>query len=207
MRFLQLLKLLTQNSIFTNCFSKAFLIQQTIESMKTIFKKITVLLFILISAKAKSQDYSPKNFPEAFAGIEWNTTSGLTGISFERYVFQKNNWVIGVKASHAFTYQLGNMSIMFSSSDNETVSFTAVTGTVHKFFSGSNRGFFLCSELGGGSRKNKYYEVKYSTGFVAFEAGLGWQFHISNAINIRWTNTLSFAGAGGITMTKLSIGF
>lgn len=175
--------------------------------MKTIFTKITVLLIIFFSLKAKSQDYSPKNFPEAFAGIEWNTTSGLTGISFERYVFQKNNWVIGIKASHAFTYQLGNMSILFSSSDNETASFNAVMGTVHKFFSGNNHGFFLCSDLGGGSRKNTNYEVKYSTGFIAFEAGFGWQFRISNKINTRWTNALSFAGAGGITTTQLSVGF
>jgi hypothetical protein len=174
--------------------------------MKTILKKIAVLLIVLTSLKAKSQNYSPRNFPEAFAGVEWNTISGLIGISFERYIFQKQNWVIGAKASHAFTYQLGNMSL-FGTSDRETASFNSITGTVHKFFTRDNQGFFLCSELGAGSRKNTYYEAQYSAGFIAFEAGLGWQFDISNKINIRWTNTLSFAGRSGITMTKLSIGF
>jgi hypothetical protein len=174
--------------------------------MKTILKKTVLLLILLISLKAKTQNYSSKNFPEAFAGVEWNTISGLTGISFERYIFQKHNWVIGAKASHAFTYKLGNMSL-FGASGRETASFNSITGTIHKFFSLDNHGFFLCSELGAGSRKNRYYEVQYSTGFMAFEAGLGWQFDICNKIKFRWTNTLSFAGRGGITMTKLSIGF
>jgi hypothetical protein len=175
--------------------------------MKTIFKTLTVLLIILISATAKSQgNNSPKNFPEAFAGIEWNSLSGLTGISYERYIFQTEKWVIGAKASHAFTYKLGNASL-FGTNGKETASFSSIASTAHKFFRPDNRGIFLCSELGIGSRKNKSYEVEYSTLFTAFEAGFGMQFLVGDKATIRWTNTLTFAGKAGITMTKLSIGF
>jgi len=175
--------------------------------MKIIFKKLTVLLFILLSIKAKSQvTNSPKNFPEAFAGIEWNSLSGLTGISYERYISQKEKWVVGAKVSHAFTYKLGNASF-FGTNGKETASFTSVAATVHKFFLPDNRGIFLCSELGIGSRKNRSYEAEYSLLFTAFEAGFGFQFHACNRLAIRWTNSLTFAGRGGITMTKLSVGF
>ena len=175
--------------------------------MKTIFQKLSALFFVLISANAKGQlPNSPKNFPEAFAGVEWNSLSGLTGISYERYIFQQQKWVIGAKASHAFTYKLGNASL-FGTNGKQTASFNSVTATAHKFFRPDNRGIFLCSELGIGSRKNTYYEVEYTTLFTAFEAGVGFQFRAGNKLAVRWTNTLTFAGNAGITMTKLSIGF
>jgi hypothetical protein len=175
--------------------------------MKTIFKTFTVLFIILISVKAKGQvNNSPKNFPEVFAGIEWNSLSGLRGISYEGYIFQTEKWVIGAKASHAFTYKLGNASL-FGTNGKETASFNSIASTAHKFFQPDNRGIFLCSELGMGSRKNKSYDVEYSTLFTAFEAGFGVQFRAGNKFAIRWTNTLTFAGNAGITMTKLSIGF
>lgn len=175
--------------------------------MKTIFKKPSVLLIVLISANANSQPTNfPKNFPEAFAGIEWNSLSGLTGVSYERYIFKQEKWVLGAKASHAFTYKLGNASL-FGTNGEETASFNSVAATAHKFFLPDNRGIFLCSELGTGFRKNRSYEVDYSTLFTAFEAGFGFQFRAGNQLAIRWTNTLTFAGRGGITMTKLSVGF
>lgn len=175
--------------------------------MKTIFKPLSALLIILITAKAKSQENSsPKNFPEAFAGIEWNSLSGLTGISYERYIFQKEKWVVGVKASHAFTYKLGNASL-FGTNGHESASFNSVSATVHKFFRTDSQGIFLCAELGLGRRENTFYEVKYATMFTAFEAGFGFQFRAGNKLAVRWTNTLTFAGNAGITMTKLSVGF
>jgi hypothetical protein len=175
--------------------------------METTFKKFFVLLFILISLKSQSQvNNSPKSFPEVFAGIEWNSLSGLTGISYERYIFQQEKWVIGAKVSHAFTYKLGNASL-FGTNGQETASFNSLTATAHKFFHPDNRGIFLCSELGIGQRKNTSYEVKYSTLFTAFEAGFGFQFRVGDKTAIRWTNTLTFAGKAGITMTKLSVGF
>jgi hypothetical protein len=175
--------------------------------MKTIFKKLSIPLFILISLKSHSQaNNSPENFPEVFAGIEWNSLSGLTGISYERYIFQQGNWVIGGKISHAFTYKLGNASL-FGTTGREKASFSSITATARKFFRSDNRGVFLCSELGIGQRKNTSYDVEYSTSFTAFEAGFGFQFRVGDRTAIRWTNTLTFAGKAGITMTKLSVGF
>lgn len=176
--------------------------------MKTGFTTF-ILLLIFTGFSAKSQENnSPKNFPELFAGVEWNSISGLTGVSFERYLLQKNKWTIGIKGTHAFEYELGNLELsLFSSSYDGKASFSSVTGTVHKFFSKENRGFFLCSELGVGLRKREYYEYESSDIVPAFEGGLGWQFRVGDKIAIRWTNTLTFAGMGGITMTKLSAGF
>lgn len=177
--------------------------------MKTICTKLSTLLWLIFSFHAKSQgNGSPKNFPEVFAGVEWNSISGLKGVNFERYLFHHNKWTFGVKGTHAFEYEVGNMELnLFSSSYDGRESFTSLTGTVHKFFSRKNSGFFLCSELGLGQRKRKYYEYESSTMFTAFEGGLGWQFRVGDKVAIRWTNTLTFAGHGGITMTKLSVGF
>ncbi len=170
---------------------------------KTIHLLITFLAYLQVGAQERK---APKNFPEVFAGVEWNSISGLTGVSYERYIAQKDKWIFGARVSHAFTYNLGNLTLTGSASE-ETATFNSVTGTAHKFFSSNNGGFFLCTELGLGLRKRKYYEVELSNFFTAFEAGFGWQFHIGNKIAVRWTNTATFAGKGGITMTKLSLGF
>jgi hypothetical protein len=172
--------------------------------MKTVFTNIFFLSATLISLAAQGQP--PKNFPEVFAGVEWNTISGLTGISYERYIFQKDKWVLGAKATYAFNYKLSNLELL-SRSNEGTVSFSSITATGHKFFSHNSKGFFICSELGIGSRSHDYYEAKSSTTFTAFEAGLGWQFRVGDKLAIRWTNTLTFAGQGGITITRLSVGF
>lgn len=175
--------------------------------MKAIQTKIYVLSLFLASLQVCAQESNaPKNFPEVFAGVEWNSISGLTGVSYERYIVQKGRWVFGARVSHAFTYNLGNLSLTGSASE-ETASFNSVTGTAHKFFSENDGGFFLCTELGLGLRKRKYYEVELTNFFTAFEAGLGWQFRIGNKIAVRWTNAATFAGKGAITMTKLSVGF
>ena len=177
--------------------------------MKATFTKFPLVFILLVSLKAKSQDNGfPKNFPEVFAGVEWNSISGLTGISYERYLFHHNKWAFGLKGTHAFEYELGNMELdLFSSSSDGKASFTSLSGTAHKFFSRKNGGFFVCSELGLGIRNNKYYEYNTSKMFAAFEGGLGWQFRVGDRLAIRWTNTLTFAGNGGITMTKLAVGF
>ena len=175
--------------------------------MKSIIATIPLFVILLTRLNTFAQgDNQPKNFPEIFAGIEWNSSSGLTGLSYERYIVQKNKWVFGAKATHGFAYHLENLSL-FGSASEESVSFNSVTATAHKFFLRADRGFFLCSEVGLGLREHKYFETARTSFYTAFEAGLGWHFQIGDKIAIRWTNTLTFAGKGGITMTKFSAGF
>jgi hypothetical protein len=175
--------------------------------MKRNLHVFLALLFVVFASQTKGQHKATaQNFPEVFAGVEWNTASGMTGISYERYLHEKNEWILGVRITHAFDYSLANMAL-FSYGDGGHASFNSTTATVHKFFVPNQKGFFLCSELGWGLRKYQYYAVEYSTWFVASEFGFGCQFAVGRKLAIRWSNTITFAGKGGITATKLSIGF
>lgn len=166
---------------------------------------LTVILFSL-SSKAQQNHSSPKNFAETFAGVEWNTLSGLTGISYERTLLEKGYWTVGGKFNHSFQYSVGNASL-FSDGDGGTAFFNSVTGTVHKFFKPGQRGIFLSSALGAGLKHHRYYASEWSLFYVASEFGFGLQFPIGKKMAIRWSNSLQFEGQGGVTATKLSIAF
>ena len=169
---------------------------------------IVFLTFILLSLCSQSQENrsSPKNFAEAFAGVEWNTLSGLTGLSYERLLLEKGYWTAGAKFNHSFQYSVGNASLL-SDSDGGTAFFNSVTGTVHKFFKQNQKGVFLSGALGAGLKHQKYYASEWSMFYVASEFGFGLQFPLGKKLALRWTNSLQFEGQGGITATKLSIAF
>lgn len=169
---------------------------------------IIYLTVILLSLNSEAQrNYSsPKNFAETFAGIEWNTLSGLTGVSYERILMEKGYWTAGAKFNHSFQYSVGNAALL-SDGDGETAFFNSVTGTVHKFFKTGQRGVFLSSALGAGLKHHRYYASEWSLFYVASEFGFGLQFPIGKKMAIRWSNSLQFEGQGGITATKLSIAF
>jgi hypothetical protein len=168
---------------------------------------IVFLTLILLSFNSKSQEKpSPKNFAETFAGIEWNTLSGLTGVSYERLLWEKEYWTVGGKFNHSFQYSVGNAGL-FSDGDGETAFFNSLTGTVHKFFKEGQKGIFISAALGPGIKHHRYYASEWSIFYVASEFGFGLQFRIGKRMALRWSNSLQFEGQGGITATKLSIAF
>lgn len=175
--------------------------------MKAYHCQFLACCFILFALQTDAQENpGPKNFPEIFAGIEWNSISGLTGVSYERSVFQKNKWVFGLKATHIFQYERANLEWLHSGYDG-TVSISYGTATAHKFFNNQNRGLFLLAEIGTGRRIFRYEALHHESLIMAGEGGIGWQFLLNNRFAVRWTNSLAFGGNGGITMTKLSVGF
>jgi hypothetical protein len=179
-------------------------------------KKIRLLLFVLLCVPAlwnaclgQTDIKVPKNFPGIFAGVEWNTISGLAGVSYERTVWAKERLTIGIKGIHAFKHENGNLKMFIALGDG-TSSFSALLPTVHYYTSHTsenNRGFFLHSGLGVARRIFKDQSVTYGSTKPSFEAGVGWQFHLGSRTTLVWSNTLLFAGAGGITLTKVALGF
>jgi hypothetical protein len=70
-----------------------------------------------------------------------------------------------------------------------------------------NSGFFLYAVLGPGLKNRKYYDDERTNLIATFETGLGWQFFLSNHVTFKWSNSLMFAADGGITISKISLGF
>lgn len=150
----------------------------------------------------------PKNSFGLFAGIEWNELSGLMGINYERSVYHNGKFDIGIKAIHILRYKIANLDIS-NSSNQGTASLSAVlcTGYLYTSKRKDNSGFFLYTALGPGLKKKKYYDNQQTVFIAAFEAGLGWQFFISNHLTFKWSNSIFFAADGGITISKISLGF
>ena len=171
---------------------------------------LTVYLFasaILKPTFSQEEVKAPRNHVGVFAGIEWNTISGLKGLTYERTLLNENRLSVGIKGVYAFSYEIGNMKILGGSYDG-AASFAAVLPSIlfdTKEDKGSRRGFYLQTALG--AVRRTYYDgqlVKFRPGF---EAGLGWHFPIGKQVNLQWSNSVLFAGAGGITQTRLAIGF
>ena len=148
-----------------------------------------------------------KNFPGLFFGVEWNTLSGLSGVDFERTVYQKQKMLIGLKAVHVFKYKLSNLQLLNSSYEG-TATFSHLMGTAQLFTGKNNyKGLLVHSGLGAGIRKREQYDVSQSRTYPAFEFGFGLQFPVSKTVSLKWTNSLTFAGEGGITLSKISLAF
>ena len=176
-------------------------------------KKILILAAMLIgfnvTSIAQDQKSIPKNFAGVFAGIEWNTASGLIGLSYERSVLIKDKLTVGLKGLHVFNYNYGNIAIFMYSYEGRS-SITAILPTIHYSTSKTktgNDGFFIQFGLGTGVRRNEYREIKYTDAFLCMENAFGWQSRISNKITLTWTNSILFAGHGAITSTGFSLGF
>lgn len=178
--------------------------------MKTILSACIMVFFLQGWNECQSQNRAvPKNFPGLFAGVEWNTLSGLTGVSYERSLIKKDSWTLGIKAQYVFTYENGNMQIIFDSFDGQS-SLASVMSTA-QFFTSKRKenyeGFFLQFGVGAGSRKYEHSDVKRTYTVPCTEFGLGWQFYLGKKTTLVWHNSILFAGEGGITVTKISFGF
>ena len=150
---------------------------------------------------------SPRNHIGAFAGIEWNSISGLTAITFERTLLMENRISVGVKGVYAFSYQNGNMKILGGSYDGSS-SFAGVLPSIRldtKEDKGQQQGFYMQTTLG--AIRRTYYDGQLAKIKPGFEMGFGWHFPIGNRVNLQWSNSILFAGVGGITQTRLAIGF
>lgn len=147
-----------------------------------------MILILSSPVKVLAQDHwIPKNSVGAFAGIEWNTVSGLTGVTYERSLLKRDKITLGLVATYIFNYENGGMEIFSDSYDGQTTIATLMT-TAHVFTSNSNQnneGFFLLFGAGGGSRKHT--ENGFSTSRLLFcsEIGIGWQFYLGRKITFK----------------------
>jgi hypothetical protein len=179
----------------------------------TIHKNFILFLasmLTLASAQAFAQEVrQPKNAIGIFAGVEWNTISGLTGIEYERVVHTMGNIELGVKGAYIFSHQNGNMQWL-NSSQGGTTSTGMLIATTH-YFTGSkkdrHKGFFLYGGLGLGQRTTMYDRTKHVTQIPAIDMGLGWRFSPSDKAAVSLTTGITFAGEGGITLTRISVNF
>lgn len=174
---------------------------------------ITLLLagmLTLASAHVFGQEVrQPKNAVGVFAGIEWNTISGLTGIEYERVVHTMGNIELGVKGAYIFRHSNGNMQLL-NGSYGGTTSTGMLMATVH-YFAGSKkeelRGLFLYGGVGLGQRTTQYDRTTQRAQIPAIDLGIGWRFPMGDRAALAWTNGITFAGEGGITLTRLSVNF
>ena len=174
--------------------------------MKSIYTLLILLTLFCNRLHVAAQDKKyPKNFPGVFAGTEYNTSSGPGGLEIERLIAEKGHWLFGASLGHAFNFSLGTLSL--SGPPGGSAYFTCVKGTAHRFFSQHFKGSFFTTGVGLGLRTYEYYRYKSQSVFIAFHAGLGWQFKLGDRMALRWIIDGSFAGEGGITGTRLSLGF
>ncbi|MEJ7737997.1 MAG: hypothetical protein WKF97_11260 [Chitinophagaceae bacterium] len=179
--------------------------------MKKIFLAIAVFIFVPSvwnECFNQSKKTIPTNFLSVFAGVELNTTSMLAGVEFEPVIWKTNRFALGIKGTWIFEHGNGNM-IVYVPSGSGSSSFLAVMPTVQYFtfpHSINNRRFFLHSGLGVGWRHESDKGQDYRS-LTSFEAGFGLQFDLGAHTNMKWTNTVLFAGRGGIALTKISLGF
>jgi hypothetical protein len=178
--------------------------------MKQFYLLCVVFILSSVSVKLSAQDnWIPKNSVGAFAGIEWNTLSGLTGVSYERSLLKRDKLTLGLDATYIFTYENGTIEILSDSYDGHTT-IASLMSTVHFFTSNTNQnneGFYLL--FGAGAASRTYKNDGYTNSRILFcsEFGLGWQFYIGKKATFNLNTSMKFAGAGGITLMKLSFGF
>jgi hypothetical protein len=176
--------------------------------MKGIFS-VFALSFLSGMCLAQENKSIPQNFTGFFAGVEWNTVSGLIGASYERTVLIKDKLTIGIKGLYVFSYGYGNAAILWDDNDGRA-SLGAIIPTLHYSTSKAktgNDGFFVQFGLGTALRRTTDGEVKYTNAVLCMEPEFGWQCRIAKKLTLTWTNSILFAGHGGITMTGLSVGF
>ena len=167
-----------------------------------------ILSFVSVRGVAQ-EHWIPKNSVGAFAGIEWNTLSGLTGVSYERSLLKRDKLTFGLKATYVFSYEMGTLEFMSDSYDGYA-SIGSLMTTLHVFTSNrnhDNEGFFFLFSAGGGSRSYKNEDYKNSMLVFCGELGLGWQFYLGKKTTLKLNTSMKFLGAGGITLMKLSFGF
>ncbi|MGZ5190526.1 MAG: hypothetical protein ACXWCZ_05865 [Flavisolibacter sp.] len=178
--------------------------------MKQFYLLCMVLLFSSLPIIGRAQDHwIPKNSVGAFAGLEWNTLSCVTGVSYERSLLKRDKLTLGLKATYVFNYENGTMEMFSDSFDGYTTIGSLMT-TLHLFTSDRNQineGFFLLFSAGGGSRNYKDEDYSNSSLVYCGELGLGWQFYLGKKTTFKLNTSMKFLGAGGITMMKLSFGF
>ena len=178
--------------------------------MKQFYLLCVVIFLSSLSERTIAQDHwIPKNSVGVFAGAEWNTLSGLTGVSYERSLVKRDKLTFGLKGTYVFTYENGSMEFFSDSFDGHTT-IGSLMSTLHFFTSNSNQdneGFFLLFSAGGGSRNYKNEDFKNSKLVFCSEFGLGWQFYLGKKTTFKLNTSMKFFGAGGITLMKLSFGF
>jgi hypothetical protein len=182
--------------------------------MQSNFRSISVItlltFFIAVNCHGQELNAAPKNFVGTFAGIEWNTISGLVGVSYERAVYVVSKAQFGLKGTYIFKYEYGNMQLLNGSCcENTSGGIVLATGTLYTSKENKYKGFFLHGGLGGSMLQHELEGIVKETKVrAALEGGFGLQFKLGTTMAIRWTNSVLFHGnKGGITLTQLSLAF
>ena len=177
--------------------------------MKTYSTLFILLCMNICYLYAQTTNDIPRNNAGVFAGIEWNSVSGLWGLQYERSLIQQDKLSIGAKALYVFRYELGNMKILGGGccEYNQSVTLLANAACYTSPTGRPNR-FYLQAGLGAGLNTYAYESLRRQSVFPAFEAGLGFKFPLNDRLNIQWHNSLLFLHKGGATTnTGVSLGF
>src|SRR5215207_1295175 len=123
--------------------------------MKHYFRTALFFVFLVITGNSYSQGKNfPKNFIGLYAGIEWNSLSGLTGIAYERVLHREDRLALSVRGAWIFEHKYGNMQLLSKPNDG-SVSQAMLMGSTQYFMGPrgiEQRGFFLLGALGAGAR-------------------------------------------------------
>jgi hypothetical protein len=176
----------------------------------------TRFLFILIiytffnsKVNAQENELLPKNKIGAFAGIEWNSISGLWGINYERTLFERDKIIVGTKILYVPKYKLGNMKIL-GGGCCEYINSGAILINSNFFTSLKSRKnrFFLEPGIGMGFKNYKTGEGSNKSLFPTLEAGFGALIPISQNLWLKWNASALFLHSmGATTATSVSLGF
>ena len=178
--------------------------------MRRIILLFSAMIFLALKSDAQKITGMPANYVGLFAGIEWNTISGLTGVEYERLLFGNKDLTIGMKGSYTFRYKTGNMQLL-SRPCCTVASIGAALATADYFTAQQDHpsGFFFHAGAGVGVKTYSSDDFRDLVNVrPAFEFGAGWLFPLGRRAALKWTNTVTFPSKdAGITITRIALGF
>ena len=168
-----------------------------------------LVLLLNILPVTGQQNLLPRNHAGIMAGIEWNTISGLAGLTYEHSVFSQDKIQAGLKVLYILPYEPGNFKLLGNECCDEIQS-TSVWATGYYFTAaaGKPKRFYLESAIGAGVKKYMLDGITYKSLYPGFEAGFGVFFPVSKKVYLKWHNAVIFLhNNGGSTATQLAIVF
>lgn len=160
------------------------------------FFLLTLLGFPVTQLFSQQNGDIPKNYAGIYTALVFDQISTAIGVEYERSLLVRPKFVFGARIGHLFKYKWGNANIISGSNDNITNSNWQLWASGYWFTSDNKEagGFFINSGIGlNYTRSEEKYWVSPGASNVikgngispAIEAGVGFQFSISQSIAIR----------------------
>ena len=150
----------------------------------------------------------PKNNIGVFGGIEFNSTSILSGVEYKRAVYTKRAIALHLKGIYIFKYKRENVMLFFSD-EVRRKSYGMLMADVH-FYTSPKRnqtGFFLNTAVGVGVVRFQYENTHFYDPIPAVDLGIGWHILFNEHTGMQIAPSVLFASEGGIIRLLVALRF